>query len=71
MSLVGSYWPVGATTLRLTPSSVFCCHVLISGRDIAGPPTRFTESLTTASKRPDRRIDSCSPRTRPSKVPTP
>ena len=36
MSLVGSYWPVGATTLRLTPSRVFCRHFRISGEGHRG-----------------------------------
>jgi hypothetical protein len=71
MSFVGSYWPVGAVTLRLTPSRVFCRHVLISGKDMAGPPTRFTETLTTGSKRPDRWVDTRSPKSEPSKSPTP
>ena len=51
---VESYCPVGATTLRLTPSRVFCRHCLISAPDIAGPPTRFTEKRKTASKSPER-----------------
>jgi hypothetical protein len=54
MSLVGSYWPVGATTLRLAPIRVFCCHFTNWGAAMAGAPFRFTEKRKTESKSPER-----------------
>ncbi len=54
MSLVGSYWPVGATILTLAPSMCPCRHFRISDSSIAGAPLRFTEKRKTESRSPER-----------------
>src|SRR6266481_4389503 len=53
-SLVGSYWPVGASTRTLAPTIVFWRHVENSFTVIAGPPLRLTEKRKIESRRPER-----------------
>ena len=51
----GSYWPVGATTFTLAPSTVRAGGVFTnSASESAGPPMRLTASRTTVSAMPAR-----------------
>ena len=65
MSLVRSYSPLGAITVRLAPTIVFGGALTNSRMRIAGLPARLTESRMRVSARPERVIEAASSATCP------
>src|SRR4030095_3508549 len=68
-NLLGSYCPVGATTVQLAPSNVRGLKVLNSLGFSAGPPSRVVANRRRTSPKPERVTSCCSSKTVPLALP--